>query len=115
MAYWQFDTSGVERFTLVNNTDSLYPTATLYAYPKTGTRNSAVRVGIVASADGPTRWVKAPGDAREHYIPRMDWVDSATLALSYTVRRQNATSSEDSPAPTPKRVWTCRRFVSMCR
>ena len=50
IAFWQFDTSGVERFTLINNTDELYPRVFQFPYPKPGTRNSAVRVGIVPSA-----------------------------------------------------------------
>jgi dipeptidyl-peptidase-4 len=31
-----------------------------------------------------------PGDPREHYIPRFEWIDAATLALHHTQRRQNA-------------------------
>ena len=44
IAYWQFDTTGVQQFPLVNNTDSLYPKITCYAYPKVGQINSACRV-----------------------------------------------------------------------
>ncbi len=90
LVYWQFDTSGVGRFTLMNNTDALYPKLTEYAYPKAGTTNSAVRLGVVHATGGPTTWVKAPGDPREHYIPRVDWVDAGTLAFHHTARRQNA-------------------------
>jgi dipeptidyl-peptidase-4 len=89
IAYLQFDTSGVGRFTLINNTDALYPTLTEYPYPKVGTRNSAVRLGVVPARGGSTRWMNVPGDAREHYIPRFEWVDAVTLALHHTARRQN--------------------------
>jgi dipeptidyl-peptidase-4 len=90
IAYLQFDTSGVGRFTLINNTDALYPTLTEFPYPKVGTKNSAVRLGVVQAGGGATRWIALPGDARDHYIPRFEWIDAATLALHHTERRQNA-------------------------
>ena len=37
IAYWNFDTSGIETFYLINNTDSLYPKLTPLPYPKAGT------------------------------------------------------------------------------
>jgi dipeptidyl-peptidase-4 len=90
IAYLQFDTSGVGRFTLINNTDALYPTLTEFPYPKVGTKNSAVRLGVVQAGGGATRWMNVPGDQREHYIPRFEWIDAVTLALHHTERRQNA-------------------------
>ena len=51
IAYWQFDTTGVGIFSLINNTDTLYPVITLIPYPKVGTTNSAVRVGVVDVQD----------------------------------------------------------------
>ena len=89
IAYWQFNTSGVSRFTLINDTDALYPKTTVYPYPKPGTTNSAVRVGIVPSAGGATTWVKTPGAPRDFYIPRIDWVDVGTLVLQHMNRLQN--------------------------
>ena len=88
IAYWQFDTTGVDRFTLINNTDTRYPQVLSYPYPKAGTRNSAVRIGVVAADGGATRWMAAPGDAREFYIPRMQWIDAETVAFHYTSRSQ---------------------------
>ena len=90
IAYLQFDTSRVGRFTLVNYTDTLYPTLTEFAYPKVGTVNSAVRLGIVQASGGHTRWLAVPGDPRENYIPRFEWIDATTLAFHHTARRQNA-------------------------
>jgi dipeptidyl-peptidase-4 len=88
IAYWQFDTSGVERFTLINYTDARYPRLSTYAYPKAGTRNSAVRIGVVAAGGGATTWMKTPGDPRDFYIPRMQWVDAATVAFHHVNRAQ---------------------------
>ena len=42
VAYCQFDSTGVGIFSLINNTDSLYPVITKIPYPKAGTTNSAV-------------------------------------------------------------------------
>ena len=56
VAYWQFDTSGVREYSLINNTDSLYPAITSYAYPKAGETNSACRIGIVSVKGGKTHW-----------------------------------------------------------
>ena len=52
LAYWQFDTTGVGEFTLINTTQELYPTLTRYPYPKVGTLNSAVRIGVVGASGG---------------------------------------------------------------
>jgi len=71
IAYWQFDTSGVEAFTLVNDTDTLYPAITRFPYPKAGTTNSSVRIGVVDVSGanvGATRWMKTPGDPRNTYL-----------------------------------------------
>ena len=89
LAYWQFDTSRVERFTLINNTASLYPALTTFPYPKAGTTNSAVRVGVASASGGKTRWVNTPGDPRNHYIASLDWIDDDTLMLQHLNRRQN--------------------------
>jgi dipeptidyl-peptidase 4 len=89
IAYWQFNTAGVERFTLINDTDALYPTTTVYPYPKPGTTNSAVRIGIVEVETGVTTWVKAEGDARQHYVPHLAWADASTVVLQQMNRLQN--------------------------
>jgi dipeptidyl-peptidase 4 len=89
IAYWQFDTTKVGLFTLIDDTDALYPVVKRYPYPKVGTTNSAVRVGVVAAAGGPTRWIAVPGDPRDSYIPRMEWADSGALVLEHVNRLQN--------------------------
>src|SRR6185436_766980 len=58
IAYWQFDSTGVGIFSLINNTDSLYPAITRIPYPKAGTTNSAARIGVVSADGGETRWIK---------------------------------------------------------
>ena len=89
IAYWQFDTTGVGRFQLINNTSSKYPTTTTIPYPKAGTTNSAVRIGVVTVDGGETQWMQAPGDPRDNYIARVEWADGNTVALQQLNRQQN--------------------------
>ncbi len=89
IAYWQFDTTGVGIFTLLNNTDSVYPVATHIPYPKPGTTNAAARIGVVSADGGETRWMATPGDARDSYLARLEWHDASTLAIQQLNRLQN--------------------------
>jgi dipeptidyl-peptidase-4 len=89
IAYWQFDQHGVPEYALVNYTDSLYPVIFKYPYPKPGQQNASARVGVVSAKGGPTRWVKAPGDPRNTYIPRMEWCGPNELILEHLNRLQN--------------------------
>jgi dipeptidyl-peptidase-4 len=89
IAYWQFDTSGVSNMTLINDTDSLYPVTTTFAYPKPGTTNSAVRAGVVSAAGGATTWLKTPGDPRNTYLASLEWIDASTVAMQQLNRLQN--------------------------
>ncbi|MEM6774776.1 MAG: DPP IV N-terminal domain-containing protein [Pseudomonadota bacterium] len=90
IAYWQFDTSGVRDFMLIDNTSELYPTVTRIPYPKVGETLSAARIGIVSATGGNTVWAKTQGDPRQNYIPRMQWAGASdTVLLQQVNRRQN--------------------------
>ena len=89
IAYWQFDSAGVGTFTLLNNTDTLYPVVTRIPYPKPGTTNSAARIGVVGADGGDTRWMDTPGDPRDGYLARLEWRDNDTLAIQQLNRLQN--------------------------
>jgi dipeptidyl-peptidase-4 len=89
IAFWHFDMSGVRTYTLINDTDSLYPYTTPIQYPKTGTPNSAVKAGIVSADGGQPTWIFLPDDARDNYLPRMEWIDSKELVLQRMNRQQN--------------------------
>lgn len=90
IAYWQIDAEGVREFTLVNYTDSLYPTFTRIPYPKVGERLSAARIGVVPADGGETTWMGVPGDSRDNYIARMEWAaDSDELVLQHLNRPQS--------------------------
>lgn len=90
LAFWQFDSTGVEQFSLIDNLAALYPKITLIPYPKTGTKNSAVRIGVINVDGGAPRWMQVPGDPREHYIFRIDWLErGSSLAIGQLNRLQN--------------------------
>lgn len=90
IAYWQSDTEGTGVFDIINNVDSLYPTIMHFPYPKAGTTNSAVKVGYVSATGGTTTWIPIPGDTRNNYIPRMDFIpESNELFIQQLNRPQN--------------------------
>ena len=91
--------AGIDDFTLINDTDTLYPALTRIPYPKAGTTNSAVRIGVVDAAGGPTTWVQTPGDPRDTYLPRIEWAADGRVA-----RRAAA-----EPAAEPQRRADGRR------
>ena len=89
IAYWQFDTSGVGIFSLIDNTSTLYPKITRIPYPKVGTTNSAVRIGVVDADGGKTQWILTPGDPRDTYLASLEWVDARTVVMQQLNRLQN--------------------------
>ena len=90
IAYWQLDASGVRDFLLINDTDSLYSFTDPVQYPKAGTTNSAVRVGVVSASGGATRWMQLPGDPRNIYLARMEWAGNSTeVMMQHLNRLQN--------------------------
>ncbi len=90
IAYWQLDASGVRDFLLINNTDSTYSFTIPVQYPKTGTTNSAARVGVVSATGGNTVWLGVPGDPRNNYIARLEWAaNSDEVVLQQLNRLQN--------------------------
>ena len=62
---------------------------TTIPYPKAGTTNSAVRIGVVKADGGTTTWMQTPGDPRETYLARMEWIDDRRLAIQQLNRLQN--------------------------
>jgi dipeptidyl-peptidase-4 len=90
IAYWQSDTEGTGVFDIINNVDALYPSIQHFPYPKAGTANSAVKVGYVPSTGGATSWIDIPGDPRNNYLPRMEFIpESNELFIQQMNREQN--------------------------
>lgn len=90
IAYWQSDTEGVGTFYMINNIDSIYSKPLPMPYPKVGTTLSAVKVGVIPVKGGDTRWFDIPGDPRNNYLARMDFIpNSNEVMIQQLNRRQN--------------------------
>jgi dipeptidyl-peptidase-4 len=90
IAYWQSDTKGTGIFYLINNVDSVYSFPIPLPYPKAGTTNSAVKIGVIPSGGGKTKWFDIPGDPRNNYLARMDFIpNSNEVMIQQLNRRQN--------------------------
>ena len=92
IAFWQINTEGVRKFTIINNTDGFYPRTIESAYPKTGQRNPICRIGVADLQRRSTTWVHLPGDERDHYVARMEWAgegNSDELVVQQLNRLQN--------------------------
>ena len=90
IAFWHFDSSGVGEYPLIDYTDSLYPTIKMIPYPKAGSTNSAVSIGVVNAHSGKSKWIDVPGDPRNNYIARMEWAgNSSELVIEQLNRLQN--------------------------
>lgn len=90
IAFWQFDSSRVGEFTMINNTDSLYPKTITFRHAKVGTTNSACRVGVIDSNGGVPLWFDpSKVNSRDHYIARMEWAGSEEIVFQWLNRLQN--------------------------
>jgi dipeptidyl-peptidase-4 len=92
IAYWQSDTEGIGTFYMINNIDSIYSQPIPLPYPKVGTDNSAVKVGVVSAAGGTTRWFDIPGDPKNNYLARMDFIPNSNEVLIQQLNRLQNTN-----------------------
>ncbi len=92
IAYWQLDARKIKNFLMINNTDSIYPFTIPVEYPKVGEDPSACKVGIVDVASAKTTWLQVPGDAIQHYIPRMEWIPNSNEVILQQLNREQNTS-----------------------
>ncbi len=92
IAYWHSDTRGTGVFYMINNVDSLYSSVIPFPYPKAGTQNSAVKVGVVDVATAQSRWFDVPGDPRNHYLARMDFIPNSNEVMIQQLNRLQNTN-----------------------
>lgn len=93
IAYWQSDTKGVGTFYMINNVDSNYSVPIPLPYPKVGTANSAVKVGVIPATGGPTKWFKVPGDPRNNYLARMEYIPGSNDVMIQQLNRLQNTNT----------------------
>src|SRR5258708_27655689 len=88
IAFWRLDQTAIRPFFLVDH-DSLYAALVPVRYPKAGTPNSTVKIGVTEVASGRTSWGHLGAD-KDIYIAGIDLPDSPTeLWLTRLNRRQN--------------------------
>ena len=88
ISFWQVDATKIRDYYMLNTTDSNYSKVIPVEYPKVGEAPSPVRIGVVTLNGGLIRWMNIPGDARQHYIPRMEWSGSNELIVQQLDRKQ---------------------------
>ncbi len=93
IAYWQTDTEGTGVFYMINNIDSVYSVPIPLPYPKAGTTNSAVKVGVIPADGGDTRWFNIPGDPRNNYLARMDFIPNSDEVMIQQLNRKQNTNT----------------------
>lgn len=89
IAFWQIDASGIKDFLMINNTDSLYSFTIPVQYPKVGQDPSSAKIGIVDVISKNINWMKIPGDSRQYYLPRMQWITKENILVQQLNRKQN--------------------------
>ncbi|HQW93232.1 MAG TPA: S9 family peptidase [Ferruginibacter sp.] len=93
IAYWQSDTKGVGTFYMINNVDSNYSKPIPLPYPKVGTANSAVKVGVISASGGKTKWFAVPGDPRNNYLARMEYIPGSDEVMIQQLNRLQNTNT----------------------
>ncbi len=88
LAYLQFDTTRLTTYPHADLNEVL-AYAEPQKYPRAGTENSEVRLGIVKADGGETRWMDL-GDTRNYLLARIDWVpDTRSIFVQRMTRIQD--------------------------
>jgi dipeptidyl-peptidase-4 len=86
LAYYHFDERSVGIYSLLNDAP-LYPEIVLQKYPKAGTTNPQVKIGVADLATGHTTWMQT-GDPNA-YLARLEWMPSGdAVAIQRLTRDQ---------------------------
>ena len=86
IAWQQTDTAGMETFHIL---DPLHPERepNIWPYPRTGTKNAAVRLAVMPAAGGESRWIDWDRD-NYPYLGKVVWKDNGPLTILVQNRRQ---------------------------
>jgi dipeptidyl-peptidase-4 len=90
--FWHSDTEGTGTFYLINNLDSIYSEPLPFPYPKVGTTNSSVKIGVVPATGGNPGWFDIPGDPRNNYLVRMEVIPESNEVLIQQLNRLQNTN-----------------------
>lgn len=92
IAYWQINAANTKKYLMLNTTDSIYPYVVPVEYPVAGENPSACKIGVVNITTGKTTWMDIPGDAIQHYIPRMEWTTNSNEIILEQLNRAQTES-----------------------
>ncbi|RKR81626.1 dipeptidyl-peptidase-4 [Mucilaginibacter gracilis] len=92
IAYWQIDARKIKNYLMLNTTDSIYPYVVPVEYPVAGQDPSSCKLGVVSADGGNTSWLNVPGDAVQHYIPRMEWAANSDAVILQQLNRAQTES-----------------------
>lgn len=89
IAYIKFNETDVPEFSMDMFNQGLYPTQTVFKYPKAGEKNAIVSLHIVDVKTNTSNEIKL-GNYSDFYIPRIKWTnDSNLLSVQVLNRHQN--------------------------
>jgi dipeptidyl-peptidase-4 len=90
IAYQQTDERAIAVYTIVHQGGENYSTET-HRYPFPGGANARVRLGVIASTGGETRWLSL-GEKEDDdlYLARVTWADATTLLVQTLDRDQRS-------------------------
>jgi dipeptidyl-peptidase 4 len=89
ISFWSIDANQIRDFYMINNTDSVYSQVIPVEYPTIGQTPSPAKIGVVDITSEKTNWLRFPGDPRQHYLPRMEWLTASELFVQQLNRKQN--------------------------
>ena len=92
IAYWQINAANTKKYLMLNTTDSIYPYVVPVEYPVAGENPSECKIAVVDVNTGKITWMDIPGDAIQHYIPRMEWTTSPNEIILEQLNRAQTES-----------------------
>ena len=81
IAYLQSDSSKVRQRPVIHPTDPTYPEFSLQRFARVGTPIPTLRVGVVNTDGGETRWVNLPAEPGTFYINDVSWAGNSDELL----------------------------------
>jgi len=86
IAFIRFDESQVPEFSMDLYNEGLYPTQSVFKYPKAGEKNADVSLHIYDVKLAKTQQINL-GNYQDFYIPRIKWTNDATILSAQIMNR----------------------------
>jgi dipeptidyl-peptidase-4 len=89
ISFWQIDATRIRDYFMLNTTDSAYSKIVPVEYPTIGQSPSPAKIGVIDIETNNIKWLNIPGDAQQHYLPRMEWRSAMEIFVQQLNRKQN--------------------------